>query len=283
LWIKKDFEPITSVRNVTGGYHLLILDGHNSHCTYGFCNFAAEHKIIIIYLPPHTTHALQPCDVACFGPLASAWKSEVNSASADYTEITKQNLLMFYARARERALRKSTIISVFAKTGIWPFNRHALDSSAFEPSKNTTTEPAQPLPAKLPTLLIPIQAGHDLDSETPTENEVHYTISLPPALPHTATRVDLFHENKKLQDMIRLAKVQLEKNFTQMKLMDAENGQLCQRAYAKEKRKMEKKELTQAYAHLMTSEENLDALTQKDFMKHWKEVMKELAPKFKQL
>ncbi|KAF8240819.1 hypothetical protein L208DRAFT_1198774, partial [Tricholoma matsutake] len=95
---------------------------HNSHCTYRFCKFAADHKIIVICLPSHTTHALQPCDVACFGPLASAWKSEANLASADYVEITRWNLLVFYGKARERALKKTTIISAFAKTGIWPLN-----------------------------------------------------------------------------------------------------------------------------------------------------------------
>src|SRR3984957_9988443 len=120
MWIRKDFEPATTARNVPGGYHLLILNGHNSHCTYGFCKFTANNEIIIICLPSHTTHALQPCDVACFGPLASAWKSEVNTASADYIEIMKQNLLVFYLKARERTLKRSTIISSFAKTGILP-------------------------------------------------------------------------------------------------------------------------------------------------------------------
>ena len=123
MWIMKDFEPATAVWNITGGYRLLILDGHNSHCTYRFCKFVANHNIIVICLPSHMTHTLQPCDIACFGPLASAWKSEVNSASADYVEITKRNLLVFYAKAREHALKRSTIISAFAKTGIWPFNR----------------------------------------------------------------------------------------------------------------------------------------------------------------
>ena len=51
MWIMKDFEPTTAARNISGGYCLLILDGHNSHCTYGFCKFTANHNIIII-LPP---------------------------------------------------------------------------------------------------------------------------------------------------------------------------------------------------------------------------------------
>jgi DDE superfamily endonuclease len=282
MWIKKDFEPATAARNTSGGYCLLILDGHNSHCTYGFCKFAADHDIIVICLPSHTTHALQPCDVACFGPLASAWKSEVNSASADYVEITKQNLLVFYAKARERALKPSTIISAFAKTGIWPFNRHVLEPSAFEPSKNTTTEPAQPLPARLPTLLIPICDSADRDAPD-AENGVRYIIPLPPALPHTASRKDLYHENQMFRNTLRLAEVQLEKDFTQMKLMDSENGRLRKRAYTREKKKTEKRETTQAHARLMTGEENLNALAEKDFMRKWKDVVKELAPTFKQI
>jgi hypothetical protein len=284
MWIRKDFEPATAARNATGGYRLLILDGHNSHCTYGFCKFAADNKIIIICLPSHTTHALQPCDVACFGPLASAWKSEINAASAEYLEITKRNLLEFYTKARERALKKSTIVSAFAKTGIWPLNRHVLDPSTFEPSKNTSTEPAQPLPARLPTLLVPIQVQPNPNlARLTAENEVRYIIPLPPALPHTATRVDLRHENEMLRNTIHLAEVQLERDYTQMKLMDSENGRLRKRAFAKEKKKLEKKETTQGHARLMTCEENLDALAEKDFMKHWKEVMKELAPVFKQI
>jgi hypothetical protein len=283
MWIIKDFEPTSAARNEAGGYRLLILDGHNSHCTYGFCKFAAKHNIIIICLPSHTTHALQPCDVACFGPLASAWKSEVNAASADYMEITKRNLLVFYSKARDRALKKSTIISAFAKTGIWPFNRHALDSSVFEPSKNTTTEPAQPMPAKLPTLLVPIHVLHDNGEASATDNEVRYTIPLPPAIRHTATRVELHHENQQLRHTIRFAEVQLEKDFMQMKLMDSENGRLRKQVHAKEKRRAEKKGTTQAHARLMTGTENLDALAEKDFMKIWKDVMKELGPRLKQI
>jgi len=182
LWMMKYFEPATAVRNTTQCHHLLILDSHNSHCTYRFCKFAADHKIIIICLPSHTTHALQPCNIACFEPLAFTQKSEVNLASADYVEITKWSLLVFYRKAREGILKKTTIISTFAKTGIWPLNHHILDPSIFEPSKNTTTtEPSQPLPMRLPTLLIPIRAPYsNADPNVPTaKNEACYIIPFP--------------------------------------------------------------------------------------------------------
>ena len=145
----------------------------------------------------------------------------------------------------------------------------------------------QPLPTRLPLLLVPIQVLHDNPTLTDLAanpgpiNEVQYFIPLPPALPHTAARVALCCENEMLQDTICQVEVQLEKDFTQMTLMDLENGYLRKQAFAKEKKKMEKKETTQAHARLMTGEENLDALAEKDFMKQWKEVVKEMAPIFK--
>lgn len=143
----------------------------------------------------------------------------------------------------------------------------------------------QPLPVRLPTLLIPKQVHHDNPNPAiPTaENEVCYIIPLPPALPHMAARSDLHHENEVLRDTIRLSEQQLEKDFTQMKFMDSENGCSRNRVFAKEKKKMEKKETTQAHACLMTGAENLDALAEKDFMKQWKDVVKELAPIFKRI
>jgi hypothetical protein len=108
--------------------------------------------------------------------------------------------LVFYGKARERALKRTTIISAFAKTGILPLNCHTLDPSIFKPSKNMTTEPAQPLPMRLPTLFIPIGVpNRGADPKLPTtENEAYYIISLPPALPHTATRQELCHKNQML-------------------------------------------------------------------------------------
>src|SRR6516164_9277073 len=153
-WLERDFEPNT--RPVAEqDYRLLILDGHNSHCTYPFIKFATAHYIIIICLPSHTTHALQPCDVGVFGPLSHSWKSQVTQASQNNIAITKHNLLLYYHKARMVALKDTTIKSAFRKMGIYPFNRDVIPLSAFEPAKNTTTQAAQPLPAQLPSILIP--------------------------------------------------------------------------------------------------------------------------------
>src|SRR5260370_33385835 len=57
-WIEHDFDPVTSpVAN--GRPRLLIVDGHSSHFTRSFLEYAKEKHIVMICLPPHTTHVLQ--------------------------------------------------------------------------------------------------------------------------------------------------------------------------------------------------------------------------------
>ena len=58
---------------------LLIYDGHGSHITYTTIKTAMDNKIIILALPPHCSHALQPLDVGCFAPLKKTWKTVLNS------------------------------------------------------------------------------------------------------------------------------------------------------------------------------------------------------------
>ena len=198
LWLENDFEPATAVCNTSDGYRLLILDGHNSHCTFHFVEFAHNHHIIILCLPSHTTHKLQPCDVGVFGPLAASWKKGVTQASRNEIPITKQNLLIYYHDAREVAFKLTTIISAFARTGIWPFNWDALSDDAFAPALNTTTQAAQPISAELAEILTPILDAAEFNSPsqnpmlknltTGSDHSIHSEsddIDIPTTSPHT--------------------------------------------------------------------------------------------------
>jgi DDE superfamily endonuclease len=52
-----------------GRNELLLMDGYGSHNTFECVIYAKSHGIHLYYLPPHTTHFLQPLDVGCFQPL----------------------------------------------------------------------------------------------------------------------------------------------------------------------------------------------------------------------
>ena len=229
-WLEQDFDPATAARNVSGRHCLLILDGHNSHCTYQFCKFAESRNLIVICLPSHTTHALQPCDVAVFGPLLSAWKSIVNRLSSMKTPINKFNFIQYYGEACKSALKEGTIQAAFRKTGIWPLDRNTIPDIAFAPALNMTTQAAQPLSTPLPSLLLelPIRSEGSVsmlltevnlnvpkDAAVGTSSSVtsmsseqsrYLLVGLPPPLASTATRTEM---QQQLADLHIIAKTAL--------------------------------------------------------------------------
>ena len=59
---------------------LLILNGYTSHCNLcEMLKFAEENKIIMLCLPPHTTHYLQPLDRAVFKSLKTHYYAACNN------------------------------------------------------------------------------------------------------------------------------------------------------------------------------------------------------------
>ncbi|KIJ48785.1 hypothetical protein M422DRAFT_91853, partial [Sphaerobolus stellatus SS14] len=72
-WFTKVFIPWAQARNISGKPVLLISDGHGSHESNEMLKKAFTCNILLLSLPPHTTHKLQPLDVGVFGPLQKAW------------------------------------------------------------------------------------------------------------------------------------------------------------------------------------------------------------------
>ncbi|EFQ89076.1 hypothetical protein PTT_14797 [Pyrenophora teres f. teres 0-1] len=59
-------------RRTIGSYRLLVIDGHESHNSLEFQQYCKENKIITLYMPPYSSHLLQPLNVGCFSPLKKA-------------------------------------------------------------------------------------------------------------------------------------------------------------------------------------------------------------------
>jgi hypothetical protein len=90
---------------------MLIVDGYTSHVTTKAIKFCLEHKIVLLYLPPHTTHILQPLDVRIFALLAALYKKGVRERSRfliDYS-INKVDFLEIYKVARAGAITELNI------------------------------------------------------------------------------------------------------------------------------------------------------------------------------
>ena len=136
-WLQKVFEPKTASRTI-GRYRLLILDGHGSHATTEFDRFCMEKKILPLYMPPHSSHILQPLDVSCFSPLKHFYKQEVeNLAQRRINSIKKEDFLYIYPAAHQKALSTFNIKSGFAATGLVPLSSERV-LSKFSQTKTPT-------------------------------------------------------------------------------------------------------------------------------------------------
>ena len=123
-WFKDTFIPFVS--NLEKPV-ILMFDGHGSHLTYNTVKSAIDNMIIIICIPPSTSHALQPLDVGVFFPLKGRWR---------------KILLRFYRESRMQSVEKGSfpsllkqlwetvssthLINGFRKAGLWPFNQAAV-------------------------------------------------------------------------------------------------------------------------------------------------------------
>ncbi|KAJ3459735.1 hypothetical protein MRS44_015808 [Fusarium solani] len=81
LWLKKIFIPQTKPAK-EGDKRLLIIDGHGSHITEEFMFECFWNDIYILYLIPHSSHVLQPLDLAVFGPLKQRYRRLISSLSS---------------------------------------------------------------------------------------------------------------------------------------------------------------------------------------------------------
>jgi hypothetical protein len=123
---KKFFIPAINKR-ITGGYRLLVLDGHESHLTSEFDYTCKENNIIRIYMPAHLSHLLQPLDVGCFGPLKKAYGKLIEQKGRlGYNHIDKLDFLKTYPAAQEMVFTKENIQSRFRTIGLVSFNPYAV-------------------------------------------------------------------------------------------------------------------------------------------------------------
>ncbi len=102
---------------------MLLVDGHASHITTAAIQYYINHRIILLRLPPHTTHLLQPLDVSAFAPLATAYISHVQRITrlgASY-HIDKVDFLEIYQIARQEAIIPINVKRAWAASGLLLF------------------------------------------------------------------------------------------------------------------------------------------------------------------
>ena len=119
-WLQEIFEKYTASQTV-GKYRLLILDGHSSHATADFDHFCTERRIIPLYMPPHSSHLLQPLDISCFGLLKHYYGQKIREMAQNGIQtIDKIDFLSIYTKVYANAFSKTNIQSGFGAAGLIP-------------------------------------------------------------------------------------------------------------------------------------------------------------------
>jgi hypothetical protein len=119
-WLEEVFLPQTESHG-RHSWRLLILDNHGSHCTYRFMRICLGNTIILLYLPLHTSHFLQPLDVSIFWEIKAHYQKAVRKINAgDTTKVLCHQFIEIYEHIRPAAMSKCDIEAGWRKSGLWP-------------------------------------------------------------------------------------------------------------------------------------------------------------------
>jgi len=122
IWLKEVFHKHTKDRTI-GTHRLLVLDGHGSHISPEFDQFCLDHQIVVLCMPAHSSHLLQPLDVGCFSVLKQSYRRLVEQLmGSGVNHIDKRDFLPLYRQARQAALHRDNIQTGFAATGLVPYS-----------------------------------------------------------------------------------------------------------------------------------------------------------------
>jgi 4-hydroxybenzoate polyprenyltransferase len=117
-WLEKVYIPGSKPADPSEP-RLLVVDGHGSHESTDFMWLCFKNNIHLLFLPPHTSHVLQPLDLAVFSALKTAYRKELGNliSLTDFTAVGKRGFLDCYRRA---SLTSQNIRSGWKATGLWP-------------------------------------------------------------------------------------------------------------------------------------------------------------------
>jgi hypothetical protein len=100
---------------------LLILDNHSSHKTIHVYEFCKRNGIVLVYIPPQTSHSIQPLYITFFGPLKCAFNRECDCFMKRHShqKITPYELACIFNKAYIRVATIEKAVAGLSSTGIY--------------------------------------------------------------------------------------------------------------------------------------------------------------------
>jgi hypothetical protein len=171
-WLE-DWDKLTKEK-ADGQYCLLIVDGHSSHFTMEFLDYACNNMIVVLCYPSHSTHVYQGLDVVIFSVLKCAWSNKRDKFEKAGSVVSKLNFMSVYAWAHIRTFTKENILATFKKTGVVPFNPSVVTKAMMAPSIETLTSSILPLGFASPVQrMVDLISHHQAQKRKYEEDDTH--------------------------------------------------------------------------------------------------------------
>ncbi|CAH2011313.1 unnamed protein product [Acanthoscelides obtectus] len=196
---------------------VLIYDGHTSHISISLIEKAIANDVIIVKLPPHSSHLLQPMDLCVFKSLKMAWDAElIKWQRQNYgTKLPKPMFCTILSKIWSQ-VNPSLLIKGFEKGGIYPFNNEVIPVEHYDPEaykrwcdsncKNNNPEEAQVAQPNLRSTLeerFNLPSTSTVPSITPQTSSVN---SINPEMPSTSSE----HQNPPVNNTTSFESILLE-------------------------------------------------------------------------
>lgn len=138
-WFEEKFLPFTAARRSPTTPVVLILDNFSGHVHPATLKLARDNDVIMVGLPPHSTHITQPLDVTLMKPLKDYWTKMIAAmqVSRPWEKYTEEDVIKLLCKPCQelglkpgstteywspfsKAFTSENIKSAFRTTGLWP-------------------------------------------------------------------------------------------------------------------------------------------------------------------
>lgn len=133
---------VKSVRPTAEQKCLLILDNHTSHRSLAVVEYASANNVVLLSVPPHCTHKLQPLDVSVYGPLGTYFERAIDKWQKKHPaqRVTLYEIGQIFGTAYLQAITPQNAINGFTKTGITDGDIDVFSDIDFAPADVTNVE-----------------------------------------------------------------------------------------------------------------------------------------------
>ena len=100
-------------------YLMLILDGYSAHIQFNTLNLFRQNRVIVVSLPAHSSHRLQPLDISVFSAYKSYLEAEIHPASSLRSILSAFDIGCIISNAYGKCMTISDMRNSFMRCGIW--------------------------------------------------------------------------------------------------------------------------------------------------------------------